>query len=67
MPEVIDTQHGPALCLEGRLYLFSAMTTETKAAMAAACAASIRDDLRKARERVEARERDWHARDVAAG
>lgn len=67
MPEVIETQFGPALCLDGRLYLFSAMKTETKAAMAAACACSIRDDLRKASERIKARERDWHARDVAAG
>lgn len=67
MPEVVETQMGAALCLDGRLYLFSAMKAETKAAMAAACASSIRDDLRKAAERIEARERDWHARDVAAG
>lgn len=30
MPEVVETQMGAALCLDGRLYLFSAMKPETK-------------------------------------
>lgn len=43
------------------------LSLERKAHLATMCSSSLQADIQKANGRVEAREKDWHAKDVAAG
>lgn len=40
------------------------LSVERRAAIAAACCASVQAEIQRAKVRVESREREWHARDI---